>query len=78
MGNILLFVLAIRNQTCLRLKRRRRRDLLGIPVEIHIVRQDLQSPIENDLTTPMTYLGFPSGSSPVQVSTLLKASVSGL
>jgi len=58
---------AIRNRTCRRLGRRRRRGLLGIPVRC----QEWLSSKAGEPTMPITYLGFFSGKRPVHVSTLL-------
>lgn len=41
----------------------------GYPYEI-ILLEGIYTACREQLTTPITYLGFPSGSSPVQVSTL--------
>ena len=51
--------------------RRRRQGLRDIPMKIILLEAFHRCRGEN-LTTPITYLGFLSGSSPVQVSTLVQ------
>lgn len=69
-GSLRLFVYPRRSQTCLPLVRQRRLDPPGSPEPVNTTLRV----VRKLYTTPMTYLGFPSGRSPVHRLTLVYVS----